>query len=85
MTKEEEKKPTLWQVICSVLGAMFGVQSQKSRERDFQYGSPIAFIIVGVMAVTLFVLLILGIVKLVTLDSHKKHNVTVHGDLHGDL
>lgn len=63
MTEQKNQKPSLKQIILSVLAAMFGVQSQKVRERDFQYGSPMAFIIVGIIAVTLFVLLLYGLVK----------------------
>jgi hypothetical protein len=65
MSDMPESKPTLWQVIKSVLGAFFGVQSSKVRERDFTKGNPWAYIIVGLIAVTLFVLMLVGIVKLV--------------------
>jgi hypothetical protein len=63
MTEPKNQKPSFIQVIWSVLAAMFGVQSQKARERDFQHGSPAAFIVVGLIAVTLFVLLLYGVVK----------------------
>lgn len=65
MSDMPESKPTLWQVIKSVLGAFFGVQSSKVRERDFTKGNPWAYIVVGLIAVTLFVLMLVGIVKLV--------------------
>ncbi|MBI2792555.1 MAG: DUF2970 domain-containing protein [Gammaproteobacteria bacterium] len=65
MSDVPESKPTLWQVIKSVLGAFFGVQSSKVRERDFTKGNPWAYIIVGLIGVTLFVLMLVGIVKLV--------------------
>jgi len=58
----QEKPPSLWQVILSVLAALFGVQSAKNRTRDFTAGSPAVFIIVGLLAVTLFVLVLCGVV-----------------------
>ncbi len=69
MTEEKNQKPTIWQVILSVLGAMFGVQSQKVRERDFQQASPLIYIVIGLIAVFLFVLLLYGLVKWVIFAS----------------
>lgn len=65
MSDEHSEKPTLLQVIASVLAAGFGVQSEKNRKRDFQSGSAWNYAIVGVIATVLFVLLLYGIVKLV--------------------
>jgi len=62
---EEEKKPTLWQMTKSVLAAFFGVQSSKVRERDFSKGNPLHFIIIGIVATTIFVLVVYGVVRLV--------------------
>jgi len=59
------KEPNLLQVIASVLAAAFGVQSNKNRQRDFQKGNVLLFIGVGVIGTILFVLLIVGTVKLV--------------------
>lgn len=56
-------KPTLWQIIKSVLAALFGVQGSQQRERDFTHGNPWIFIIVGIVLVILFVLILLGIVQ----------------------
>lgn len=56
------KKPSLWQVIGSVMCALFGVQSQKNRERDFTYGSAWKYILIGIIALIAF---ILGLLKLV--------------------
>jgi hypothetical protein len=58
-------KPTLWQVIGSALAAAFGVQSNQNRERDFQAGSPKAYLIVGIVGTILFVATLYVIVKLV--------------------
>ncbi|MFI4938053.1 MAG: DUF2970 domain-containing protein [Candidatus Berkiellales bacterium] len=59
------QKPTFWQMVLSVLAAMFGVQSAKARERDFSGGNPWVFIVLGIIAVALFVLILVGIVMLV--------------------
>jgi Protein of unknown function (DUF2970). len=54
--------PTLWQVIGSVAAAMFGVQSNRNRERDFNRGRLWQFVVVGAGMVLLLVLvLILGV------------------------
>ena len=62
---EEIKPPTLWQVAKSVLAAMLGVQKSKNYQRDFQYGKPGQYIILGIVFVTLFILILVGIVRLV--------------------
>lgn len=38
----------MWGVIKSVLAAFFGVQRERQRREDFEKGSPLAFIIVGI-------------------------------------
>lgn len=58
-------KPTLWQVVKSVLAAMFGVQNSQNRERDFTQGNPWVFVIVGVVMAILLVLAIYTVVRLV--------------------
>ncbi|QKT05075.1 DUF2970 domain-containing protein [Ectothiorhodospiraceae bacterium 2226] len=44
---------------------MFGVQSEKNRARDMTHGRPVDYIVVGLLATVVFVLLIAGIVQLV--------------------
>lgn len=64
----EEKAPqklTLWQIVCSVLAAAFGVQSDKNRERDFNQAKPGTYIIAGIIFTVLFVLAIAVVVNLV--------------------
>ena len=39
-TEPPRKKPSFIQTLLSVLGAFLGVQSQKTRERDFESGHP---------------------------------------------
>ncbi len=65
MNDEQEKNLTLWQMLGSVLAAALGVQSGKNRARDFSHGKPSHFIILGVGFTVLFVLIVLGVVKLV--------------------
>lgn len=60
-----EEKVGFLDVVKSVLAAFFGVQSGRNRERDFQHGKPGHFILVGVMATVLFVLLVYGVVRVV--------------------
>lgn len=62
---EEMKPPTLWQVAKSVLAAMLGVQKRENYQRDFQHGKPSQYIILGLVFVTLFILIIVGVVNLV--------------------
>lgn len=66
----DEKKPTLWEVIKSVLAAFFGVQSSQNRERDFTKGNPLHFIIIGIILTTIFVLTVYGVVRLVLASVH---------------
>ena len=63
--KQERKSLTLRQMLQSVLAGALGVQSGKNRERDFSHGKPSHFILLGVGFTILFVLVILGVVKLV--------------------
>lgn len=65
MNDEQEKNLTLRQMLGSVLAAALGVQSGKNRARDFSHGKPCHFIILGVGFTVLFVLIVLGVVKLV--------------------
>jgi len=59
------QKLTLWQIICSVFAAAFGVQSDKNRERDFKQAKPGTYIFAGVIFTILFVLVVIAVVKLV--------------------
>jgi len=65
MKDEQEKSLTFREMLGSVLAAALGVQSGKNRARDFRHGKPSHFIILGVGFTLLFVLFILGLVKLV--------------------
>lgn len=60
----DEPPPTFWQTAGSVLAAFFGVQSSANRKRDFNRGKPVHYIVLGLMATVLFVVLLLGVVNL---------------------
>jgi len=58
-------KPTLKQVIQSVLAAFIGVQSKENRQRDFEHGSLSSYLIVGAIATVLFILMLVAIVSFI--------------------
>jgi len=58
-------KPALKQVIKSVLAAAIGVQTNENREKDFAGGSLSSYIIVGAIAVVLFILTLLTIISFI--------------------
>lgn len=57
--------PSLWQVAKSVLAAFLGVQKRENYERDFQYGKPWQYIIIGLIGVALFIAILVSIVTMV--------------------
>ena len=66
MTEDNKlKKPGLGSLIKSILAAAIGVQSDKNRERDFEQGNPLAFIIGGFVFTFLFIVTIATIVGFV--------------------
>ncbi|WP_312380327.1 DUF2970 domain-containing protein [Stutzerimonas balearica] len=66
MDEQRDRPLTLRQTLLSVLAAALGVQSGKNRARDFQHGKPSHFIVIGLIFTVAFVLVILGVVKVVT-------------------
>ena len=58
-------KPTLKQVVQSVLAAAIGVQSNANRKRDFEQGSLSSYLIVGAIATVLFILALVTIVSFI--------------------
>ena len=67
--KEENQKVgkgiTLFSFMGSLVSAWFGVSTQEKRERDFAQGKFSHFIIGGIIFAILFVLMVIGIVKIV--------------------
>lgn len=58
-------KPGIVAIAFSVIAAAFGVQSDANRQRDFSHGSPLAYILGGLVFTVLFVLTLIGVVMLV--------------------
>lgn len=68
MKDDSNNKPqnaTLTQVFQSVLAALFGVQSDKNRRRDFNAANPKTYLIVGVIVTLLFILTVVTVVNIV--------------------
>lgn len=62
---EGKDKSTNWLEVChGVLAGLFGVQSQKNRERDFKRGNGTDYILVYAVMV---VVLVIGMVSLVNI------------------
>jgi hypothetical protein len=59
------KPPGFIQIMLSVGAAAIGVQTGKNYERDFTTGSPLPYIVGGIIFTALFVLTIVGVVSLV--------------------
>ena len=58
-------KPSLKQVIQSVLAAAIGVQSKANRRRDFENGSLSSYLIVGAIATVLFIVILVTIISFI--------------------
>ena len=66
MEPDTDKKPlTFLEVLQSTLWAAIGVQKHENRVRDFSRGNPIHFILMGIAFTTVFVLVMVGLVKLI--------------------
>lgn len=59
-------KTSYWQVFKSVAASLFGVQSHKNYQSDFQQPSFMPFLIIGVVAVAGLVLLLVALVNFLT-------------------
>jgi len=64
-SEKTESKITPLSFMASLVAAWFGVQTKANRERDFQQGKFHHFVIGGIVFAILFVLMVVGIVKLV--------------------
>ena len=58
-----QKEPGLLDVTRSILWAMLGVQKSKNYERDFQYGKPWQYVLIGVITVAIFIFILVLIVN----------------------
>ena len=61
----QRQKPGFKQVVFSVLAAVFGIQSQENRERDFKKGDPRDYIAVYVVLVIALVIGMIVVVNMV--------------------
>jgi hypothetical protein len=59
------KQQSIGSVIGSILSAFIGVQNRKKMEDDFAHGKASTFIIAGLIGTIVFVLSVIGLVKLV--------------------
>ena len=57
------KKLSLKQMIHSVLSAFIGIQKKDNATEDFKHGSLITYAFIGIIAVIIFIMVIVGIVK----------------------
>lgn len=62
---DQNKRLGFFQVLKSVLASFLGVQSDAQRERDFKKGSARDFILIGLIATVLFILIVFAVVQLV--------------------
>lgn len=65
MSKPNHKRTNFLSVVKSILAAGIGVQSEKNRQRDFEKGNPLVFIIGGIIFTVLFILTVASVVGLV--------------------
>jgi hypothetical protein len=56
-------KPSITQVVKSVLAAFIGVQSETNRKKDFEHGSLSTYLITGFIFTVLFVVAIIFLVS----------------------
>ena len=64
-TDENPKPPGFLQIVLSIFAAAIGVQKAENYERDFSNGSPLPYIVGGILFTVTFVLVIVGVVMLV--------------------
>ncbi|MCC2607631.1 DUF2970 domain-containing protein [Planctobacterium marinum] len=64
-SSRQTEKASLWQVTKSVAASMFGVQTQKNHQADFQQSSFLPYVVIGVIFVLVFIAVLVGVVNLV--------------------
>lgn len=62
---DRPRRPGFWQVVQSVLAGAFGVQTNEARKRDFQSGSPVPYVIGGVVFTVLLIAILVVVVNVV--------------------
>ena len=61
----DQRPLTFWQIAGSTAAAALGVQKRANRERDFNRGNPLHFIIAGVIFTAVFVMVVAFVVQMV--------------------
>ena len=69
MKKSHAKGTGFFNVMKSALSAALGIQSNANRERDFQHGKPVHFIIAGIIVTLLFIAAVAMMVKFMIASS----------------
>lgn len=65
MSEENKKAPSLLDVTKSVLWGMLGVQKLDNYKRDFSQGKPWQYIVIGLVAVAIFIGTLITVVRIV--------------------
>jgi hypothetical protein len=65
MENDNKKTPSLLDVAKSVLWALLGVQKSENYKRDFTHGKPWQYIVIGLVAVALFIAIVITVVNVV--------------------
>ena len=68
-SSQQNQGTGLLSVFKSVLAAGFGVQNEANREKDFQQGKAVHFVIAGLIATVVFMLVVWGLVQLVLMNA----------------
>ncbi len=63
-SRKSDSSPGFWQVVQSVAGAAFGVQSRRRREGDFASSSPWPFVVAGLLFTAMFIGVLMFVVQL---------------------
>jgi len=63
--QKEERKPSTFTIVGSILSGAFGVQSSRNRERDFKHGRLRNYIITAIIFVGLFIAGVVTVVQVV--------------------
>lgn len=61
--QESSEKLSLWSMIQSVFAAIFGIQSDKNRQKDFKKGDAGQFITMGIIAVVIIMITMIMVVN----------------------
>lgn len=62
---EQEPRPGFFAVVKSVIASGLGVQSRENMERDMRSGSPLPYIVVGLIGTIAFIATLIIVVRLV--------------------